>query len=194
MSIEERLEVMAAHAPIVMASLPEPGARSKLAIMHALVRPLLAVLGYDLRDRASYQEALDGDAVDLVLHHAGAPVLLVELRVSGEALDSPSSALLRAHAEAPGSVALVTDGLRYQLQLGRDGQLVAVAGMVLDLLDFDRSVLAWLRKLARPSLDLEGVRALALGPGGPVAIAAALAELLDGPDPEFVELVLRNSR
>ena len=190
LQLDDKLEAMAANAPNVVASLPAPAERSKLALTHALVRPLLAALGYDLFDRATVIEHAE---LDFVLCHAGERVLLVELRVGAQTLDSPSLALLRIHAEAPRSVALVTDGLRYQLHVARDGQLGAVSGMQLDLLDFDRSALAWLRKLSRSSLDLDGLRALALEPGGPAAIATALAELLEGPDPELVELVHRRA-
>jgi hypothetical protein len=191
MKFDEKLVAMAANAPNVLASLPAPAERSKLALTHALVRPLLAALGYDLFDRASSSDAAE---LDFVLCQGGEPVLLVELRVGTQTLDSPSPPLLRAHAKAPRSIALVTDGLRYQLYVARGGQLGAVAGMHLDLLDFDRAALAWLRKLARPSLDLDGLHAMALDdPGGPAAIASALAELLEGPDPEFVELVHRRA-
>jgi predicted type IV restriction endonuclease len=190
MMIDEKLEALAANAPNVVASLPAPAERSKVALTHALVRPLLAALGYDLIDRAS---SIDHAELDFVLCHGGEPVLLVELRVGGQALDGTSPALLRAHAEAPRSVVLVTDGLRYQLHVARDGRLGAVTGMRLDLLDFDRAMLAWLRKLARRSLDLDGLHALTLEPAGPAALASALAELLEGPDPEFVELVYRRA-
>jgi hypothetical protein len=190
MNLDQKLEAMAANAPNVVASLPAPAERSKLALAHSLVRPLLAALGYDLFDRAS---SIDPGELDFVLGHDGEPVLLVELRVGTQTLDSPSPALLRAHSEAPRSVALVTDGLRYQLYVSRDGRLGAVAGMQLDLLDFDRAALAWLRKLARRGLDLDGLRALAIEPGGPAALAATVAELLEGPDLEFVELVHRRA-
>jgi hypothetical protein len=190
MMIDEKLEAMAANAPNVVASLPAPAEWSKVALTHALVRPLLAALGYDLIDRAT---SIDHPELDFVLCHGGEPVLLVELRVGGQTLDGPSPALVRAHAEAPRSVALVTDGLRYQLHVARDGRLGAVTGMRLDLLDFDRAMLAWLRKLARRSLDLDGLLALTLEPAGPAALASALVEVLEGPDPEFVALVHRRA-
>jgi hypothetical protein len=190
MMIDQKLEAMAANAPNVVASLPAPAERSKVALTHALVRPLLAALGYDLIDRAT---SIDHAELDFVLCHGGEPVLLVELRVGGQTLDGPSPALLRAHAEAPRSAVLVTDGLRYQLHVARDGRLGAVMGMRLDLLDFDRAMLGWLRKLARRSLDLDGLRALTLEPAGPAALASALVEVLEGPDPEFVALVHRRA-
>lgn len=190
LTLDEKLEALAANAPNVVASLPAPAERSKLALTHALVRPMLAALGYDLFDR---EISIDHPELDFVLCHGGEVVLLVELRVGAQTLDSPSPQLLRAHAEAPRSVALVTDGLRYQLYVAHEGRLAGVMGMRLDLLHFDRTMLMWLRKLARRGLDLDGLRALALEPAGPAALASALAEVLEGPDPELVELVHRRA-
>ncbi|NVB38067.1 hypothetical protein G6O69_09505 [Pseudenhygromyxa sp. WMMC2535] len=172
MNPDDELTALVASAPVVLRALGPRASRSKDALVHALVRPLFAALGYD--STSVHTSTIAG--VDLTISAQGELRMLVE--VLPELAAAPSEALSAALASAGARLGIATDGLVIQVVfVGAD-----TPGVELDLLSLDLAIggpgRAALAQLSRDGFDPEAI-----------ALDAALARVLGEPPAAFVELV-----
>lgn len=171
------------------------------ATKNALVLPFLAALGYDVFNPAEVVPEFTadvgtkkGEKVDYAILLNGEPVMLVECKKAGAALEHASTGqLYRYYSVTSARIALVTNGVQYRFfaDLEKPNLLDTRPFLELDLLTPQDSGLREAQKLAKESFDLERLLDSASELKYMNEIKRVLAAQLDEPAEDVVRFVFK---
>ena len=131
----------------------------------SLIMPFLQAMGYDVFDHSEVaQEYVSefgtkkGEKVDIAILREREPVMLIECKPLGDALDTGRcSQLFRYFNTQPARIGILTDGRRYLFfsDLEKENIMDGKPFMEIDLLNFNERALPELQKLTKDSWDLD---------------------------------------
>lgn len=164
----------------------------------ALVMPFLRALGYDVFNHkevaAEYTADFGtkkGEKVDFAILRHGRPVMLMECKPIGTALDSSKcSQLFRYFTTCPEvKIGILTDGCHYMFfsDIEQENVMDQTPFMEIDLCDFQERLLPELEKLSKSSWNIDEVLYSASALKIVQAIKSAFAADIDNPSGEFVK-------
>lgn len=135
------------------------------AAKSALVMPFLQTLGYDVFDPCVVipeftADVADkrGEKVDYAIIKDGQPIMLIECKALGDALDKKATAQLERYFQCTDArVGVLTDGVRYKFfsNLDRVERMDQRPFMDIDFNQFDKNLLEDLRKLTNDKFDVD---------------------------------------
>lgn len=170
------------------------------ATKNALVMPFIAALGYDVFNPAEVVPEFSApigeykDArVDYAILSDGKPIILIECKAFGAALDSRQCNQLQLYfhgTEAP--IAVLTDGNRYMFfsDLDAANKMDSKPYMDFTLSDMDETLVPELRKLAKGRFDKEACLSAANELKYNREFRRILGEQLENPHDDFVRFFI----
>lgn len=167
------------------------------ATKNAFVMPFIKALGYDIfnPDEVVPEFIADhgikkGEKVDYAIFIDGSPTILIECKKYGINLKpKASSQLYRYYSVTDAKIGIVTDGDKYHFytDLEKPNQMDDRPYMELDLLDLEKNMIPQLKKLTKPSFDLDLALATATELKYTKEIRRHIADLLENPTHDFVK-------
>ncbi len=134
----------------------------------ALIQPFIEALGYDvsnpfevIAEFTADQGTKRGEKIDYAIIKDNAPIILIECKPCGAALDEGKCSQLRRYFQAApdAKIGILTDGTRYLFFSDRKRENIMDDRpfMEINLLNFNERHLPELQRLCREGLDIDGV-------------------------------------
>lgn len=171
------------------------------ATKHALVLPFLQALGYNVFDPSQVipefvadVAGLRGEKVDYALIHNDVPVILIECKKAGIALNqSHLSQLVRYFGATQARIGILTNGIVYQFftDLDQPNVMDQSPFLVVDLRILDENNVSALDRITTENFDLEGMLSAAVELAYLKGMREALERQLDEPDADVVTWLAR---
>jgi hypothetical protein len=172
------------------------------ATKNALIMPFISqVLGYDVFDPAEVIPEFTadtgvkkGEKVDYAIMNSGELTILIEAKKAGEPLNKKHGhQLFRYFSVTRARIAILTNGIEYQFytDLDEPNKMDEKPFMVLNLTDFDESMLGELKKLSKDSFDIENVVNSAGELKYTREIKVLISELSTDPSEEFIRMLAK---
>ena len=165
------------------------------ATKQAFVLPFIQALGYDLYDPEEVIPEFTadvgvkkGEKIDYAILQQGKPILLIECKWNGKALDEQHrSQLYRYFSVTEARIAILTNGLVYQFyaDLEKPNTLDEKPFLEFDLMDPEEELIPELKKLSKPNFDLSRIISNASELKYTKAIREILSQELHAPSDEF---------
>lgn len=166
------------------------------ATKQAFVLPFLAMLGYEVWDPTEVVPEFiadvgikKGEKIDYAIFKDGEPIILIECKHCEQNLDKiTATQLYRYFSVTKARVAILTNGIVYKLYTDVDelNKLDTKPFMVFDVLDFQESQVAQLKKLSKEAFDLGTMLSTAVELKYTQEIKRRIAEQFDDPSEEIV--------
>lgn len=158
--MEDAINILAERAKKVRSSLA-----TEEATKNALIMPFIQVLGYDVFNPLEVVPEFiadiagkKGEKVDYAIMQDGKPIMIIECKACGTALDdNKRDQLHRYFLTLESSIGILTDGIRYLFYSCDEGknQMNPIPFMELNLENIDKTLLPELRKLCKGKFDLK---------------------------------------
>ncbi len=165
------------------------------ATKQAFVLPFIQALGYDIYDPEEVIPEFTadvgvkkGEKIDYAILQGGKPILLIECKWNGKALDEQHrSQLYRYFSVTEARIAILTNGLVYQFyaDLEKPNTLDEKPFLEFDLLDPEEELIPELKKLSKPNFDLGQIISTASELKYTKAIREILSQELHAPSDEL---------
>ena len=191
MDFIEELEVLAARIPKLREHL-----QTEEATKNALVMPFIGILGYDIFNPTEVIPEFTcdvgikkGEKVDYAIKKDEKIIILFECKKCGTDLDlAHASQLYRYFSVTDARIAILTNGIIYRFftDLEAPNRMDSKPFMEFDLLDLQPSLVAELKKLTKPSFDLDEMITSAEELKYTREIRGILVEQLSSPSEDFV--------
>lgn len=191
MDFIEELEALAARIPKLREHL-----LTEEATKNALVLPFIGALGYDIFNPIEVIPEFicdvgikKGEKVDYAIKKDDKIIILFECKKCGTNLDlAHASQLYRYFSVTDARIAVLTNGIAYRFftDLEAPNKMDSKPFMELDLLDLQPSLVAELKKLTKPSFDLNELVTSAEELKYTREIRNILAEQMTSPSDDFV--------
>ena len=199
MDFIDRLKALSASAQARVAH-----TRTEEATKTALVLPFLHALGYDVFDpREVVPEYVAdvgtkrGEKVDYAVLQDGNPIIIIECKAVGVALDPGKvTQLFRYFTSTTARFGILTDGMTYQFysDLEEPNKMDTKPFMEFDLAEFTEEGVRHLKRFARDSFDMEDSLRAAENLKYTAAIKWILDDLMRRPHRDFVRFILDQVR
>lgn len=175
--------------------------KTEEATKTAFIMPFIGqVLAYDIFDPTEVVPEFiadvglkKGEKVDYALVLDGQVQILIECKKLGASLTKENASQLhRYFNEADARIGVLTNGQVWQFYMDLDKQNIMDERpfMILDLLDIDETLLPQLKKLAKPSFDVESVASAAEKLKYTGAIRREIASEFNEPSDDLVKLLV----
>lgn len=167
----------------------------------SLIIPFFQMLGYDVFNPDEFlpEYTADvgikkGEKVDYAILKEGQPVILIEAKWCGEALDRHSSQLFRYFGTTTAKFAILTNGIVYKFYTDLDEQnkMDATPFLEFDLLDIKDNLVNEIKKFHKDNFDIESIFGTASELKYSKAIKEFMAAQLKEPSDSFVRLILND--
>ncbi|MBE6468915.1 MAG: restriction endonuclease [Coriobacteriaceae bacterium] len=166
----------------------------------AFIMPFIGrVLGYDVFDPNEVIPEFTadvgvkrGEKVDYALVLNGDVQILIECKKVGAALSLENASQLYRYFACTGArIGVLTNGQRWNFYMDLDepNRMDSKPFLVLDLLDIDKTILPELKKLTKPSFDLDSIASSAEELKYVGALKRAIGDEFADPTDEFVRLM-----
>lgn len=176
------------------------GIQTEEATKTAFIMPFIGrVLGYDVFDPNEVIPEFTadvgvkkGEKVDYALVLNGDVQILIECKKVGAALSLENASQLYRYFACTGArIGVLTNGQRWNFYMDLDepNRMDSKPFLVLDLLDIDKTILPELKKLTKPSFDLESIASSAEELKYVGALKRAIGNEFAEPTDEFVRLM-----
>lgn len=166
------------------------------ATKQALVLPFIQALGFDIFNTTEVVPEFTadvgtkkGEKVDYTILKDGKPIILIECKKYGCDLSKERSAqLYRYFSVTNAKIAVLTNGACYRFftDLEEPNKMDEKPFMEFDLLDINESLVAELKKLTKPTFDLDAILTVAGELKYTREIKRILGEQMTSPSPDFV--------
>ena len=172
------------------------------ATKHALVLPFIQALGYDVFNPGEVIPEFNadyglksGEKVDYAITHSGAPIILIECKKVGDALDvNRASQLSRYFTNTPARIGVLTDGLIYKFfsDLDNDNTMDKTPFLEINITRMGERDYAALFYFTKQHFDLEEVKTAASELKYISGMKVYLSNIYNGsPDDDFTRLLAR---
>jgi len=135
------------------------------ATKNALVMPFFQLLGYDVFNPLEFTPEFTadvgvkkGEKVDYAIIIDGAPVILIEAKWCGDALDNHTSQLFRYFTSTTAKFGILTNGISYRFftDLNAPNIMDTEPFMEFDIFDIHDNSISELKRFAKSTLDIDG--------------------------------------
>lgn len=179
----------------------QPNIQTEEATKMSMIVPFFQLLGYDVFNPAEFcpEYTADvgvkkGEKVDYAILEDGKPVILVECKWCGAALNKHDSQLFRYYGTTPAKFGILTNGIIYKFytDLEEANKMDLSPFLEINLLDLKERLLAELKKFCKPNFDRDNIFGAAEELKYTGLMKGVLAAELDAPSDEFIRFLLQN--
>jgi predicted type IV restriction endonuclease len=165
----------------------------------SLILPFFQLLGYDVFNPMEFvpEYTADvgikkGERVDYAILQEEKPVILIEAKWCGEALESHDSQLFRYFGTTPAKFAILTNGLTYRFytDLDESNKMDLVPFMEFDIQNIKEEFVPELKKFQKSNLDIDAIFSSASDLKYSNAIKQLLTKQLNSPEDAFINYLL----
>jgi hypothetical protein len=166
------------------------------ATKNALIMPFIAALGYNVFDPSEVVPEFTadvgskkGEKVDYAIVKDNKPIMLIEAKWSGEALDvSKEGQLLRYFSTTPAAIGILTNGYEYRFYTDLDQENIMDQRPFLqfNIEEINDQIVRELKKFAKNAFNIDEITSTASELKYTGAMKAYLMEQLVEPGEEFV--------
>lgn len=198
MDFSEEIKSLADRAQKVKGTL-----NTEEATKTALILPFIRALGYDVFNPLEVVPEFvadvagrKGEKVDYAIMQDGKPIIIIECKCCGAALNSSTCAQLhRYFLTLDSSVGILTDGVQYLFYSNtNDGKKMdSVPFMEFNLENIDPTLIPELRKISKGKFDLKTTLDTVNGLRFNRQIKRLLAQQMDDPSKGFVDYFIRET-
>lgn len=191
MDFADRIRELANRIPLQLQHI-----RTEEATKNALVMPFIGALGYNVFDPMEVTPELDadvgvkkGEKVDYAILKDGKPIILFECKgVSANLDEVHASQLYRYFSVTEARIGVLTNGIIYRFfsDLEAPNKMDAKPFLEVNLLGFDETVLAELKKFSKSAFELGSILANASDLKYTREIKRILAQEINQPTDDFV--------
>lgn len=169
------------------------------ATKNALILPFFQLLGYDVFNPLEFVPEFVADVgtkkqekVDYAIVVDGNPVILIEAKWCGEALDKHDSQLFRYFGTTPAKFGILTNGIMYKFytDLNVPNRMDLEPFMQFDLLDIQENLLLEIKRFSKNSLNIDDAINAASELKYTNLIKSLLQKQRTAPTDDFVKYVL----
>ena len=180
----------------------QPNIQTEEATKMSMVIPFFQLLGYDVFNPAEFcpEYTADvgikkGEKVDYSIMEDGKPLILIECKWCGEALDKHGSQLFRYYGTTPAKFGILTNGMvyRFYTDLEESNKMDLSPFLEIDLLDLKDHQLPELKKFCKSNFDSDKIFSTASELKYTGLIKGVLSSELENPSDEFIRFVLQNT-
>lgn len=168
----------------------------------SLIVPFFSMLGYDVFNPAEFVPEFTadvgikkGEKVDYAIVKDDEPIILIEAKWCGEALDKHDSQLYRYFGTTNAKFAVLTNGIVYKFytDLEEPNKMDEKPFLELDILSPKEAQIAELKKFHKTSFDLDEIFTAASDLKYSNEFKALFSQELQNPSDEFVKLFLNHT-
>jgi Uncharacterized conserved protein len=168
----------------------------------AIIMPFFAMLGYDVFNPEEFMPEFTadvgikkGEKVDYAIMQNGGPVILIETKWIGTALEKHDSQLFRYFGTTTAKFGILTNGLIYKFYTDLDApnRMDLQPFLELDILDIKEAQVNELKKFHKSNFDLENMINAASDLRYSNAFRSFFLDQLQNPGDELVRLFLSES-
>lgn len=179
----------------------QPNIQTEEATKMSMVIPFFQLLGYDVFNPAEFcpEYIADvgikkGEKVDYAIIEDGKPLILVECKWCGEALDKHGSQLFRYYGTTPAKFGILTNGIvyRFYTDLEESNKMDLSPFLEINLLDLKDHQLPELKKFCKSNFDSDKIFSTASELKYTGLIKGELASEFENPSDEFIRFILQN--
>lgn len=170
--------------------------------IHALVLPLIGMLGYDYhnpREVAAELAVDSGTRVDYAIMRDGKPIILLECKALGNSLGKPEIEQLAGYfTNTDAAIGVLTNGVVYKFfsDLDETNKMDKTPFLEVDISEDNQSVVTELKRFAKGSFDPEKIKTAAktaaIETNVISGVKANMERMYNNPDDEFSGTMLRN--
>lgn len=166
----------------------------------SIIMPFFQMLGYDVFNPSEFVPEFTadvgikkGEKVDYaILDETGNPLILIEAKWCGEALDKHGSQLFRYFGTTPAKFAILTNGIiyRFYTDLEEQNKMDEKPFLEFNLLDIRETLVGELKKFQKNNFDLETIFNTASELKYTNQIKQIFAQQMTNPSDEFISCFL----
>ncbi len=178
----------------------KPNIATEEATKMSMVVPFFQILGYDVFNPAEFCPEFTadvgikkGEKVDYaIMDESGAPLILIECKWCGNALDKHGSQLFRYFGTSPAKFGILTNGIvyRFYTDLEETNKMDLTPFLEINLSDLKDYQLNELKKFCKSNFDSDKIFSTASELKYTSLIKGALVKEFDSPSDEFVRFIL----
>lgn len=178
----------------------KPNIATEEATKMSMVVPFFQILGYDVFNPAEFCPEFTadvgikkGEKVDYaIMDESGAPLILIECKWCGNALDKHGSQLFRYFGTSPAKFGILTNGIvyRFYTDLEETNKMDLTPFLEINLSDLKDYQLNELKKFCKSNFDSDKIFSTASELKYTSLIKGALAKEFDSPSDEFIRFIL----
>lgn len=178
----------------------KPNITTEEATKMSMVVPFFQILGYDVFNPAEFCPEFTadvgikkGEKVDYaIMDESGAPLILIECKWCGNALDKHGSQLFRYFGTSPAKFGILTNGIvyRFYTDLEETNKMDLTPFLEINLSDLKDYQLNELKKFCKNNFDSDKIFSTASELKYTSLIKGALAKEFDSPSDEFIRFIL----
>jgi len=191
MDFIDQVKLLSQKAAKIKDSIP-----TEEATKMSLIIPFFQMLGYDVFNPAEFLPEFTadtgikkGEKVDYAVIIDGSPIILIEAKWCGEALDKHDSQLFRYFGTTTAKFAILTNGIIYKFYTDLDevNKMDMSPFLEIDLLNLKDNLVPELKKFCKGNFDPEDMLSVASELKYSKAIKEFFAEQLKSPSNDFVK-------
>ena len=166
----------------------------------SMIMPFFQILGYDVFNPLEFvpEYTADfgikkGEKVDYaIMGEDNQPLILIEAKWCGEALDKHSSQLFRYFSTTPAKFGILTNGIiyRFYTDLDESNKMDDRPFLEFDILNIKESLIPELKKFQKQTFDVEAITNSASELKYSSQIRQIISEQLANPDDVFIKYIL----
>ena len=166
------------------------------ATKNALIMPFISALGYNVFDPFEVIPEFTadvgikkGEKVDYAIMKEGSPIMLIEAKWSGEALDvNKEGQLMRYFNATPAKIGILTNGHEYRFytDLDQDNIMDMMPFLQFSICDISEQIVRELKRFTKPAFKIEEIASTASELKYTGAMKSYLMEQLTEPSEDFV--------
>lgn len=178
----------------------KPNIATEEATKMSMVVPFFQILGYDVFNPAEFCPEFTadvgikkGEKVDYaIMDESGAPLILIECKWCGNALDKHGSQLFRYFGTSPAKFGILTNGIvyRFYTDLEETNKMDLTPFLEINLSDLKDYQLNELKKFCKSNFDSDKIFSTASELKYTSLIKGVLAKEFDSPSDEFIRFIL----
>lgn len=179
----------------------QPNIQTEEATKMSMVIPFFQLLGYDVFNPAEFCPEYIADVgikkrekVDYAIIEDGNPLILIECKWCGEALDKHGSQLFRYYGTTPAKFGILTNGIvyRFYTDLEEANKMDLSPFLEINLLDLKDHLLPELKKFCKSNFDSDKIFSTASELKYTGLMKGVLASEMENPSDEFIRFILQN--
>ncbi len=178
----------------------KPNIATEEATKMSMVVPFFQILGYDVFNPAEFCPEFTadvgikkGEKVDYaIMDESGAPLILIECKWCGNALDKHGSQLFRYFGTSPAKFGILTNGIvyRFYTDLEETNKMDLTPFLEINLSDLKDYQLNELKKFCKSNFDSDKIFSTASELKYTSLIKGVLTKEFDSPSDEFIRFIL----